>query len=176
MPPPFPAIAAPNAQTFVSMFGDLFEHSPWVAARAWRPEGFPDAVSMIETMMQVVAAATAEEQLSLLRAHPELAGEAALAGALTPESEYEQASAGLDRLEPQEIEAVRRLNAAYRERHGFPFILCVRHYTKRDILSELERRTSRSTEREHHEALAQVACIAVERLEKRLQHIKQHDL
>ncbi|CAH1687721.1 2-oxo-4-hydroxy-4-carboxy-5-ureidoimidazoline decarboxylase [Hyphomicrobiales bacterium] len=174
MRPPSVAIAAPDAQAFVSMFGDLFEHSPWVAARAWRPEGFPDAVSMIEAMMGVVEAAPAEEQLRLLRAHPELAGQEALVGALTPESEREQASAGLDRLEPRETEAVRRLNAAYRDRHGFPFILCVRHYTKRGVLAELERRTRRSTECEREEALAQIAFIAVERLEKRLGQMKKH--
>lgn len=150
------------------MFGDLFEHSPWVAARAWRPEGFPDAASMIAAMMAVVEAAPAEEQLRLLRAHPELAGEAALAGALTSDSEREQASAGLDRLEPPEAEAIRRLNAAYRERHGFPFIVCVGHYTKRGVLAELERRTRRSTALERQEALAQIAFIAAERLEKRL--------
>jgi len=151
-------------EAFVLRFGDLFEHSPWVAERAWRPEGFIDADALVAAMASIVAQASADEQLALLRAHPELAGREARAGELTDASEAEQASAGLHRLSAAELERFRGLNAAYRARHGFPFIVCVRHYTKAGILAELARRASRETAAEREEALAQVRFIALTRL------------
>ncbi|WP_081852800.1 2-oxo-4-hydroxy-4-carboxy-5-ureidoimidazoline decarboxylase [Bosea sp. 117] len=160
------ALGATDQATFIAMYADLFEHSPWVAARAWRPEGFDSYTTMLDTMMAVVAAASEGEQMSLLRAHPELAGREAQAGDLTPASELEQASAGLKHLAPDEFEEMRQLNAAYLARHGFPFIVCVRHYTKRGILAELERRSRRTTSLEREEALAQIGFIARARLER----------
>jgi 2-oxo-4-hydroxy-4-carboxy-5-ureidoimidazoline decarboxylase len=100
----------------------------------------------------------------LLRAHPELAGREAEAGELTDSSEAEQASAGLNRLSPVELASFRRLNVAYRDKHGFPFVVCVRHYTKAGILAELARRAERDTEAERDEALAQVRFIALLRV------------
>lgn len=159
------ALGAGDQASFVALYADLFEHSPWVAARSWRPEGFDSPAAMIDTMMAVVAAASESEQMSLLCAHPELAGHEAQSGELTPASELEQASAGLKRLAPRELEELHQLNAAYLARHGFPFIVCVRHYTKRGILAELERRSRRATAFEREEAFAQIAFIARARLE-----------
>lgn len=158
--------AAMGRAAFVARFGGIFEHSPWVAERAWRPEGFDDADAMVSAMAGVVAQATDAEQLALLRAHPELAGREAQAGALTDSSVAEQASAGLDRLSAAELDAFRSLNTAYRSKHGFPFIVCVRHYTKAGILAELARRGARDTKAERDEALAQIRFIALLRLER----------
>lgn len=160
------ALGRCDQATFVALYGDLFEHSPWVAARAWREEGFADPSAMITAMMAVVAAASESEQSSLLRAHPELAGREAQAGDLTPASEREQASAGLDRLSTGDMQVLRDLNAAYLARHGFPFIVCVSHYTKRGIMAELERRSRRETPSERQEAFAQITFIARVRLEQ----------
>ncbi|MCB4771462.1 2-oxo-4-hydroxy-4-carboxy-5-ureidoimidazoline decarboxylase [Ancylobacter sp. Lp-2] len=163
------ALGAGDQATFIARYADLFEHSPWVASRAWRPEGFDSPAAMLDTMMAVVAAASESEQTSLLCAHPELAGREAQAGELTQDSALEQAGAGLNRLEPREFEEMRRLNALYLARHGFPFIVCVRHYTKRGILAELDRRSRRVTSLEREEAFAQIGFIARARLEPRLE-------
>ena len=101
----------------------LFEHSPWVEARA--DSRLPSG-DRHDDLMNVVRDATPEEQLALIRAHPELAGKAAIDGSLTEASAAEQASAGLDRLTPAEYDRFHALNAAYREKFGFPFIICVR--------------------------------------------------
>lgn len=114
--------------------------------------------------MQAVRDAGAEERLRLLRAHPELAGREAQGGSMTEHSGAEQISAGLDRLSSAELRQMTALNAVYRARHGFPFIVCVRHYTKAGILAELARRTARPTDAEIEEALAQIAVIAGLRL------------
>ncbi len=101
---------------FVERFGFLFEHSPWVVERAAGQRPFAD---LHAGLMQVVADATDAERLALVRAHPELAGKAAIDGNLTTESAAEQASAGLDRMTPEEYARFHALNAAYGERFGF---------------------------------------------------------
>ena len=159
-------LGAESQDRFVARYGSLFEHSPWIARDAWRAEGFADSTSMIDAMMQVVLGSGEAERMTLLRAHPELAGDEAQRGTLTSASGAEQAGAGLDRLAADERSEFKRLNRAYRERHGFPFIVCARHYTKLGILAELERRTKRPTGAEMEEALAQVAFIARLRLEQ----------
>lgn len=151
---------------FVACFGHVFEHSPWIAQAAWRPDGFSDADALMEAMAGVVAAADEADQMQLLCAHPELGGQEARSGTLTAASSDEQASVGLQRLSAEEAAELRRLNAAYRERHGFPFIVCVRHYTKLGIFAELDRRTKRPTRTEREEALAQVIFIARARLSR----------
>ena len=105
----------------------LFEHSPWVEARA---DARPSSGDRHADLMAVVHEAAPEEQLALIRAHPELAGKAAVDGSLTEASAAEQASAGLDRLTQAEFDRFHALNAAYRERFGFPFIICVRRTDK----------------------------------------------
>lgn len=149
---------------FAGLLGDVFERSPWVARHAWHRRPFADVDELHLHMMAAVHAADAAQQRELLCAHPELAGREAQAGQLTEASDHEQTGAGLHSLHADELASMTRLNAAYRARHGFPFIVCVRHYTKAGILFELARRTALDTEREKSEALNQVAAITRIRL------------
>ncbi len=139
----------------------LFEHSPWVEARA---DAAPSSGDRWANLMAVVREAAPEEQLALIRAHPELAGKAAIDGTLTEASAAEQASAGLDRLTPAEYERFHALNAAYRARFDFPFIICVRLTTKAGILAAIERRLGNSRETEIAIAIEQIGEIVRLRL------------
>ena len=140
----------------------LFEHSPWVEARA---DAQPSSGDRHADLMAVVYAATPDEQIALIRAHPELAGKAAIDKSLTEASAAEQASAGLDRLSEDEFARFHALNAAYRARFGMPFIICVRLTDKAGILAAMERRLSAEREDEIQEALAQIGEIVRLRLE-----------
>ncbi len=138
----------------------LFEHSPWVEARADAGASSGDRHA---DLMAVVRAATPEEQLALIRAHPELAGKAAVA--LTEASAAEQASAGLDRLTQEEYGRFHALNAAYRQKFGFPFIICVRLTDKAGILAAMERRLANDRDTEIAAALDEIGEIVRLRLE-----------
>lgn len=140
----------------------LFEHSPWVEERADARRSTGDRHA---DLMAVMYDATPEEQLALIRAHPELAGKAAIDRTLTEASTAEQASAGLDRLTPEEYAEFHRLNAAYRERFDFPFIICVRLTDKAGILAAMERRLANDREAEVATALEQIGEIVRLRLE-----------
>jgi 2-oxo-4-hydroxy-4-carboxy-5-ureidoimidazoline decarboxylase len=144
--------------------GGVFEHSPWVAARAADARPFASVEALHAAMVAVVHRASRQEQLTLLRAHPDLAGRAARAGALTSASASEQSSAGLDRLDDEEYERFGRLNAAYREKFGFPFIIAVRRHDKHQILAAFEARLGNTEAQELETALAQVFMIARFRL------------
>ena len=140
----------------------LFEHSPWVEERAGAR---PSSGDRHADLMAVVHDATPEEQLALIRAHPELAGKAAIDRTLTEASAAEQASAGLDRLTEQEFEQFHALNAAYREKFGFPFIICVRLTDKAGILAAMQARLAHDSETEVATAIAQIGEIVRLRLE-----------
>jgi len=140
----------------------LFEHSPWVEARA---DASPSSGDRHADLMAVVHAASPEEQLALIRAHPELAGKAAIDRTLTEASAAEQASAGLDRLTPEEFDRLHALNASYHERFGFPFIICVRLTDKAGILAAMERRLGNDRDAEMATALAEIGHIVRFRLE-----------
>lgn len=140
----------------------LFEHSPWVEARA---DAWPSSGDRHADLMAVVHDATPEEQLALIRAHPELAGKAAIDKTLTDASAAEQASAGLDRLTAPEYERFHALNAAYRARFDFPFIICVRLTDKAGILAAMEQRLGHGRDEEIATALAQIGEIVRLRLE-----------
>ncbi len=140
----------------------LFEHSPWVEERADRR---PSSGDRHADLMAVVEAASDEEKLALLRAHPELAGRAAIDGRLTEASAAEQASAGLDRLLPREFARFQFLNAAYGDRFGFPFIICVRLTDKAGILAAMEARLANDRETEIATAVAEIGKIVKLRLE-----------
>ncbi|MGN6867204.1 MAG: 2-oxo-4-hydroxy-4-carboxy-5-ureidoimidazoline decarboxylase [Solirubrobacteraceae bacterium] len=142
----------------------LFEHSPWVAETAWRRRPFETVAALHAALEAAMREAPRERQLALIRAHPELAGREAEAGTLTRESSSEQASAGLDRLTADELEALRRLNRSYRERFGFPLIVCVRKHTKQSILAWGADRLEHSREQEIQIALGEIAKIARLRL------------
>ena len=140
----------------------LFEHSPWVEARA---DARPSSGDRHADLMAVMYDAAPEEQLALIRAHPELAGKAAVDGTLTEASAAEQASVGLDRLTQAEFDRFHALNAAYRDKFGFPFIICVRLTDKAGILAAMERRLGNDRDAEIAEALAQIGEIVRLRLE-----------
>jgi 2-oxo-4-hydroxy-4-carboxy-5-ureidoimidazoline decarboxylase len=152
------------ADTFTARFGGVFEHSPWVAERVAALRPFPSVDAMHAAMCAEVEAAGEGAQLALLRAHPELAGKAAIAGDLTADSLREQSGAGLDRCTPAEYAELQVLNGAYRERFGFPFIVAVRGLDRAAILAALRARVRHERATEFAEARRQVERIAALRL------------
>ncbi len=153
--------------TFVARYGGIFEHSPWIAERAFDLELGPahdSAVGLHNALARVFRSASRDERLAVLRAHPDLAGKLAQAKRLTQESTSEQASAGLDALTDDERHAFERLNAEYVARHGFPFIIAVRDHTKTGILRAFKTRIANDAETEFSTACAQVERIAALRL------------
>lgn len=156
-----------NRADFVSRYGSIFEHSHWIAERAFDAELAPandTAVGLHFALRNQFRLATPEERLAVLRAHPDLAGKLAAAKRLTADSTAEQASAGLDALTDAEREHFTRLNTAYVEKFGFPFIIAVRDNTKAGILQAFETRLNNSAEDEFATACAQVERIALLRL------------
>jgi 2-oxo-4-hydroxy-4-carboxy-5-ureidoimidazoline decarboxylase len=161
-----PALNRMNREEVRQSLGGVFEQSPWVAERAWSMRPFGSVDELHAAMTTVVRQASRTEQLALLRAHPDLAGKAARAGAMTGASIAEQSSAGLDRLSDEEYARFGRLNAAYRERFGFPFIIAVRKHEKAAILAAFDRRLGHTTEEEIEAALEQVFDITRLRLHR----------
>jgi 2-oxo-4-hydroxy-4-carboxy-5-ureidoimidazoline decarboxylase len=155
------ALSALDRPHFIETVGWVFEHSPWVAERAWVARPFRDADALHGAMVDQVEHASAEEQLALLRSHPDLGTRARVSDA----SAAEQAGAGLDQLTSAEFERLLALNKAYRDKFGFPFLFAVKGSSKHDILDALERRASSSRDEEYRVALAQVCRIARLRIE-----------
>ena len=153
---------------FVAALDGIFEHSPWVAERAWGRRPFADREALLGTLVGAMQAAPRNAQLALIRAHPELAGKAAVRGELTTESSREQAGAGLAACSPEEFELIQALNGAYNAKFGFPFISAVRGLGRADIIAAMERRLGHDPEAEFAEALRQIARIAALRLEERV--------
>jgi 2-oxo-4-hydroxy-4-carboxy-5-ureidoimidazoline decarboxylase len=153
---------ASDRGTFVEAIGWAFEQSPWVAERAWEQRPFATLDALHDAMVAVVAAASVDEQLALLRAHPDLGARTQMSHA----SQREQTGVGLDTLSRDELARLRALNMAYREKFGFPFLYAVKGSTRHDILNALERRLSAPRDAEHQEALRQVYRIARFRLEE----------
>lgn len=158
-----------DKDTFITTYGSIFEHSAWVAERAWGLELGPahdSAEGLWNAMARVFRAASATERLEVLDAHPDLAGKLAAAKRLTTESTTEQASAGLDSLTDEERQAFTDLNEEYVTKHGFPFIIAVRDNTKSSILDAFKRRIRNDSEAEFIEACRQVERIAQLRLQE----------
>jgi 2-oxo-4-hydroxy-4-carboxy-5-ureidoimidazoline decarboxylase len=153
-----------NQTGFTTALGFAFELSPWVVERAWDERPFASVEALHDAMMAVLDSATAADKLALIRAHPELAGKAAIAKTLTAESNAEQASAGLDRLTPEEYARFHELNAAYAERFGFPFIIAVRLNDKSSILAAMQARLAHDEPAEIAEAIQQIGLISKLRL------------
>jgi 2-oxo-4-hydroxy-4-carboxy-5-ureidoimidazoline decarboxylase len=155
-----------DQEEFVRRLGFLFEGSPWIAAEAWHERPFVDLADLHRKLFAVVEGATREQQVALIAAHPDLVGRAALAGTLTRESTGEQAVAGLDpgRLSPEEVAEFTHLNASYRERFGFPFVICARENKKENILAGFGARLENDRETEIDTALAEIAKICWYRL------------
>jgi 2-oxo-4-hydroxy-4-carboxy-5-ureidoimidazoline decarboxylase len=154
-----------NREAFVRVIGPVFEHSPWIAKRAWPKRPFTSLRALHGALCETVLAASEREKLDLIRAHPDLAGRAALTGSLTPSSTQEQTSAGLDKLTPDEITAFRQLNQAYRAKFGFPFVICARLNKKDAILTGFRVRLEHSRPEEIRTALEEIFKIASLRLQ-----------
>jgi 2-oxo-4-hydroxy-4-carboxy-5-ureidoimidazoline decarboxylase len=161
-------INAMDRAAFVQKFGGIFENSPWVAERAWEKRPFASLDDMHAAMVAVAKYAPASQQLTLLQSHPDLAGKEAQAGAMTASSVAEQASAGLNALSHAEMTQISDLNAAYRKKFGFPFIIAVRMHTKEGILFEFNRRLQNDTQTEFANDLQNVYVITRLRLNKLL--------
>jgi 2-oxo-4-hydroxy-4-carboxy-5-ureidoimidazoline decarboxylase len=154
-----------DEDAFVGILGGVFEHSPWVARRAHAARPFASVDALHAAMVAAVNHATENEKLALLRAHPELAGKAAIRGELTADSTKEQSSAGLSQCSPEEFAYLTDLNRRYNLKFGFPFILAVKGHDRASILRAFATRVERGRAAELAEDLAQIARITRFRLD-----------
>ncbi|MBY5866213.1 2-oxo-4-hydroxy-4-carboxy-5-ureidoimidazoline decarboxylase [Rhizobium leguminosarum] len=164
-----------SREDFVSRFGGVFEHSPFIAERAYDAGHLTEpltAVGVHASLTAAFRAASPQERLGVLSAHPDLAGRLAIAGELTEDSRKEQSGAGLDRLSPAEHARFTELNSAYVEKFGFPFIIAVKGLGKDDILSAFETRIGNGRDAEFATATAQVERIALLRLTTMLPEVE----
>jgi chitin deacetylase len=158
-------------ERFVERFGSIFEHSPWIAERAFDLELGPAhdcATGLHSALTRMFRSASPDERHGVLKAHPDLAGKLAAAKRLTSESTAEQASAALDALTDDERSRFQHLNEEYVAKHGFPFIIAVRDNTKATILQAFQTRTLNDTQTEFATACKQVERIAELRLKDQL--------
>ncbi len=153
---------------FVAALADIFEHSPWVVDAVVGDRPFATLAELYESLKTALLRARKDRQLAVIKAHPDLAGKAARAGALTSDSAAEQASAGLDRLSEDEYATFHRSNEAYKKKFGFPFIICVRRHTKDSILRQLDRRRDSDIESERATAVQEILRIVALRLDQRV--------
>lgn len=165
-----PAPSQCSLEAFVQHYGDVYEHSPWVAEATWQhglseSHDAPDALA--ELMGLMLQQATPEQQIDVIQAHPDLAGKAALAGELTQDSTNEQAGAGLDQCSPEEFARFEQLNSAYKEKFGFPFVIAVKGLDRYDILAAFEERLENGLAQERETAIKQIIRIASFRLRAR---------
>ena len=149
---------------FVARFGDVAEHSPWVAREAFAQRPFEDRDAMVEAFATALKSANPDAQRALIRAHPDLATKVRL----TEDSSREQAGAGLAALSEAEFASFTTLNAAYKSKFGFPFIFAVKGATKQMILAAFEERISHSPEAEFATAISQICHIFRFRIEDRV--------
>ncbi|MDP2409776.1 MAG: 2-oxo-4-hydroxy-4-carboxy-5-ureidoimidazoline decarboxylase [Pseudolabrys sp.] len=164
-------LAALNALSdadFTAALADIYEHSPWVAQAVSAKRPFATLADLHAAMTEAVRAASKDRQQALVKAHPDLAGKAARAGALTADSTNEQASVGLDRLTDAEYARFHELNDAYQAKFGIPFIVCVRRHSKDSILRQFERRIAHGAADEFDTALGEIFRIAALRLDGRV--------
>lgn len=157
-------LSAFDRDAFIAALDGIFEHSPWVAGAAWEKRPFTSFDALHDALVQAMWNASHAQQLALVRAHPELAGRAAVRGELTAESTREQAGARLDACTPEEFAQLQSLNSAYNARFGFPFILAVRGFDRRQIIERFSQRLANEPEIEFVEALRQIERIATLRL------------
>ena len=156
---------ARDRRGFVVALGGVFEDSPWVAEAAWPRHPFATLDALYRAMVDAVRGAGEDAQLTLIRAHPELAGKAAIRGQLTADSKAEQSGAGLNQCSPQEFTRLQELNRLYNAKFGFPFIIAVKGLERAAIIARFAERLERDRATEFEEALQQIARIAWLRLE-----------
>lgn len=162
-------LSALDWTSFVDVLSGIYEHSPWIPQRAWTRRPFATLAELEAAMAAVLAEASDQEKLGLIRAHPELAGKAAIRGELTESSRQEQKGAGLDQCSPEEFERLQTANRAYGEKFGFPFIIAVKGLGRAEIIAAMESRLHRDRDTEFAEALAQIRRIASFRLADKVQ-------
>jgi len=162
------ALAALNAESlegFLAVCGRLFERSPWVAARTWPRRPFASLAALHRELVASVGRAAPEEKINLISAHPDLVGRLAAGAGLSAESAREQAAAGLDAVSQEEAGRFKQFNESYREKFGFPFVICARENRKEAILRAFPGRLAQSREQEIATALSEIAKIAWLRLQ-----------
>lgn len=164
--PDITAVNTLDRDGFVALLGGTFEHAPWVAERTFAARPFKDVADLHDAMIRVVRDAPEAERLAFLNGHPELAGPEARARRMTADSVSEQGSAGLDRLSAADLDRFDRLNAAYRTRFGFPFIVAVRGRGRDEILALFEQRLTRDAGAELEATLAEIGAITRMRLDR----------
>jgi allantoate deiminase len=162
--PTLELLNASDSHDAVKFIGGIYEHSPWIVERAWAKRPFRTFDALRAALRDVVEHATEDERMSLIRAHPDLVGRLARENRMTRESAHEQSAAGLTALSADEIEAFERYNAAYRERFGFPFIICARQNRKEAILAAFPERMKNTRDEETQRALVEIHKIAELRL------------
>jgi OHCU decarboxylase len=153
-----------SREDFLRVVSPVFEHSPWIAELTWAKRPFESVGALHRALCETVLASNEPRKLALIRAHPDLAGRAARAGTLTLPSAQEQASGGLDQLSGQEAALFDKYNRAYRERFGFPFVICARQNKKEAMLAGFEWRLKNSPQQEIETALTEIFKIAELRL------------
>jgi len=151
---------------FVAALANIFEHSPWIAEQAAAARPFTGVQALLAAMKNSVDRATAEQRMTLIKAHPDLANKTQRAAGLTVESTAEQNSLGLDRLSDAEYEAFERVNNAYRAKFGFPYIVCVRRHTRDSVLRDFERRLPNDVAAETQASVDEICRIAALRLDQ----------
>ena len=162
-----PRVNALTLEQFVARFGGVFEHSPWVAERAWNSRPFDSLDRLHASMMQVVGAAGREEQIALFCAHPELAGREAAKGTLTADSSSEQGRLGFLDLDRSHVERMAELNRRYQQRFGFPCIVALKlHASRESVMAGMQRRLGNTAQAEMASALEQIGHITRGRLDK----------
>jgi 2-oxo-4-hydroxy-4-carboxy-5-ureidoimidazoline decarboxylase len=154
-----------DSGAFVATLEGVFEHSPWIPAAVWSQRPFASIEALHAALAATMNDAPKPVQLALIRAHPELAGKAAIRGKLTAASSSEQSSAGLTQCSPEEFARLQALNRAYSDKFGFPFIIAVKGVGRGALITRFTERLERDPEREFGEALTQIARIAYFRLE-----------
>ena len=154
-----------DRKAFVARYGGIYEHSPWVAEQAFDTDGPSSGDDLIRSLADCVDRADVDARLTLIRAHPDLAGKAAIAGELTADSSDEQRSAGIDACSAAEFERFRELNSAYKARFGFPFVMAVRDSDRQAILAAFAARLANDAETEFETAIREIHKIARLRLQ-----------
>lgn len=154
-------------EEFVTRYGGIYEHSPWVAQETHETAArVEDVNELAEIFANCVDQAGDERKLALIRAHPDLAGKAAISGQLTEESTSEQSSAGIDQCSPEEFERFHELNSQYQEKFGFPFVMAVRDSHRHEILAAFKSRLANDSQTEFETAMREIHKIASLRLQE----------
>ena len=160
--------ASMTEEKFIETFGDVYEHSPWIASETWR-HGLTSLQDTVEglsaAMIEILARASHEQLLTLVNAHPDLAGKAAMRGELTTESTSEQTLAGINECTPEEFERFQSMNDAYKKKFGIPFVMAVKDSNRQKILVAFEERLENDVDTEFKRSLSEINKITRLRLE-----------